>query len=186
VTRAEMQEVLREHHYTHSVPAGKSHYYCFDDVIVVFSIPANKNISSFFLGEPNIVWELARLWAPENHAHNLLTTVLSKAVTAFRQEEPTCQALVSYADPNVGHEGYVYKAASWVALGRSEERRYYRGANGEVVSRRKFHSGSHGMTKQEIEAQGFTEFKLPGKLRYGKGFTRKARRQLKDLQERTR
>lgn len=161
-------------HYTHSVPSGKSYYFRYDSAIVVFSIPANQNIAKFALGVEANVWELSRLWAPDGHRKNLLTQAISAAVAAFRKVEPTAQALVSYADPNVGHLGGVYKAASWIPLGQCEETRAYRGMSGEIVARRKFHSGSHSMRKAEIEALGYKELKLPGKWRFVKPLTKRA------------
>lgn len=169
-------ETIKRHHYTHSVPSGKRLAYTFEDAIVLFAIPANKNISSWLLGRPNVVWELARLWAPDGHRANLLTEALAAAVRRFRVEHPTVEALVSYADPNAGHLGGVYRAASWVYLGQCEESRNYRGPGGEIVSRRAFHSGSRSLRKAEIEALGYAELKLPGKHRFARGLTRKARR----------
>ena len=81
--------------------------------------PANKNIANFLLGWPGNVWELARLWAPDGHAKNLLTQAISAAVALIcKLESP--DALVSYADPNAGHKGGVYRAASWLYSGRSK------------------------------------------------------------------
>ena len=162
-------------HYAHSVPSGKSYYFCCAGVFYIFAIPANRNISRFLLGSDNGVWELSRMWASDNHKPNALTQGLAIAVAGLRRAQPGIEALVSYADPNVGHEGYVYRAASWAYLGQCEEGRYYRDKAGQVVSRRKFHSGSSGMKKADIEALGYTELKLPGKHRYAKGLTRKAR-----------
>ena len=164
---------IRERHYTHSVPSGKSYYLRFEDALVVWSIPANKNIASFLLRGPGSVWELARLWAPDGHERNLLTRAISAAVDAIRRLEHP-DALVSYADPNVGHRGGVYRAASWLYHGQSEEARAYRGPNGEVVSRRAFHSGKRGMRKAEIEALGYQQLKLPGKERFVKPLSRRA------------
>lgn len=168
------QFMIEKCHYAHSLPSGKTYYFCAAGAFFAFSIPANKNISSFLLGEPGKVWELARMWASDSHKPNALTQGLAIAVAGLRAIEPV-EALVSYADPNVGHEGHVYRAASWVYLGRSEEGRYYRDAAGQVVSRRKFHSGARSMTKAEIEALGYAELKLPGKHRFARGLTRKAR-----------
>src|SRR5579859_8203262 len=91
-------ETIRTHHYTHSVPSGKSHYFQFDSVIVVWSIPANKNIAKFILKQSGNVWELSRLWAPDGHEKNLLTQAISAAVSFIKQKEKP-DALVSYADP---------------------------------------------------------------------------------------
>ena len=172
------QAQIITNHYTRSVPSGKSRYYAVGDAIVVFSIPANKNISRWLVGEDNAVWELARLWAPDGHEPNLLTRAVAAAVKALRAEEPRIAALVSYADPNVGHEGGVYRAASWAYLGQCEETRAYRGPAGEIVSRRAFHSGSRSLRKAEIEALGFVQLKLAGKHRFARGLTAKARRRI--------
>ena len=176
--RKDLERLIIGNHYTRSVPSGKSLYCVHEDAVVVFAIPANKNISRWLLADDNLVWELARLWAPDGHRRNLLTEALSVAVSDFRQAVPYAQALVSYADPNVGHQGYVYRAASWVPMGRCEETRAYRGINGEVVSRRSFHSGKKSLSKAEIEALGFVQLKLPGKLRFARGLTKKARKRI--------
>jgi hypothetical protein len=170
--RASAIEMLCRHHYTHSVPSGKSHYFRFESALVCLSIPANKNIARF-LGVEN-VWELSRLWAPNGHEHSLLTQAIShtsRAIAAL--EHPDC--LVSYADPNASHLGGVYRAASWSYWGQCEESRAYRASDGSLLARRKFHSGKWGLTKAQIEAKGFVELRLPGKHRFIKPLTKAAR-----------
>ena len=166
---------IKAGHYTRSVPSGKSHYVRFGAAIVVWSIPANKNIARFILGYDGNVWELSRLWAPDGHERNLLTQAISAAVGDIRRLEKPA-ALVSYADPNVGHHGGVYRAASWIYHGRSEEVRAYRGVDGRLIARRAFHSGGKSMKKAEIEALGYVELKLPGKERFVKPLSRRARK----------
>jgi hypothetical protein len=170
-----LKQLILDNHYTHSLPSGKSHYIQFESAVLVFSIPANKNIAKFILGRKGNVWELARLWAPDGHRKNLLTEALKVGVAIFRKLEPTTDALVSYADPNEGHTGGVYRAASWVFLGQCEESRNYVDSAGRRFARRKFHAGRRNMTKKEIEASGFKEVKLPGKFRFAKGLTKSAK-----------
>lgn len=175
--RAIMQETIRRNHYTRSVPSGKSHYVQFGDAIVVWAIPANKNIAKFILGWQGNVWELSRLWAPDGHERNLLTQAISAAVKVIvHLERP--DALVSYADPNAGHTGGVYRAASWLYHGKSEEVRTYRAQDGTTVARRAFHSGRKGLRKAEIEALGYNEEKLPGKERFVRPLSKQAVRAL--------
>jgi hypothetical protein len=169
---------IRRNHYTRSVPSGKSHYVGFCDALVVWSLPANKNIAQFVLGWPGNVWELSRLWAPDGHKKNLLSQAISAAVGIIQQLEHP-DALVSYADPNVGHRGGVYRAASWIYHGKSEEVRTYRDLNGKMFARRSFHSGKLSMTKADIEARGYCEIRLPGKERFIKPLTKRARRALR-------
>ena len=122
------------------------------------------------------VWELARLYAPDGHEKNLLTRAISAGVSAIRRLENP-DALVSYADPNVGHQGGVYRAASWLYHGKCDKTRMYQ-RNGHTVARRAFHSGANGMTKAQIEADGWREIYQPGKHRFVKPLTRKARKAL--------
>lgn len=175
------EKQVREKHYTHSVPSGKTHFLRYESAIISYSIPANPNAKSFFLGE-NIegeVWELSRLWAPDDHRHNLLTQAISRSLTVLVEIEPSVVACIAYADPNVGHSGGVYRAASWMYCGQSEEGRYYQDEDGQVVSRRKFHSGNEHLTKDEILDYGYTETKRAGKQRFAKGMTKKARKHLR-------
>jgi hypothetical protein len=171
--RKSAEQTIRERHYTKTVPSGKSYYVQFNDALVVWSIPANKNIAKFVLGWPGSVWELSRLWAPDGHARNLLTQAISAAVKIIKEMEQP-DALVSYADPNVGHTGGVYRAASWIFHGQSEEVRAYRWLDGSIASRRAFHSGNRAMKKAEIEALGYVELKLQGKLRFLRPVSKRA------------
>lgn len=173
-------------HYTHSVPSGKSRYFLFDEAIIVFSLPANNNVSRFLLGaagHPGNTWELSRLWAPDGHEPNLLTRAISQSAAAFHEAEPDALALISYADPNVGHAGGIYRAASWIYLGQVEDGRYYRSPDGQVVPRRKFHSGKGFTRKPGILDLGFTELTLPGRHRFAKGLTPGARRLIRKQQQ---
>jgi hypothetical protein len=178
IPRRWAERTIREHHYTRTIPSGKSYYVKYEDALIVWSVPANKNIAAFLLGQPGNVWELSRLWAPDGHRPNLLTEAISAAVKIIVAIERP-DALVSYADPNAGHSGGVYRAASWIEHGRCEESRAYLSPDGNVVARRAFHSGSTGMTKAQIEARGFKQLKLAGKIRFVKPITSRAKHTLR-------
>ena len=172
--RKAAERLIVENHYTHCVPSGKSIYVRFGSAIVVWSIPANKNIARFLLGFDGKVWELARLWAPDGHEKNLLTQAISFAVRVVEKAERP-DALVSYADPQMGHGGGVYRAASWLFHGQSDESRNYVHEDGRRVARRAFHSGGKAMKKADIEKLGWREVKQPGKLRYVKPLSKRAK-----------
>jgi hypothetical protein len=177
-SRTEAIVTVERHHYAHSVSSGKTYWFSFGAALIAWSIPANNNVSKFLIGKPKLVWELSRLWAPDGHESNLLTQAIASSLKVFRQLEPSVAAVVSYADPNVGHEGGVYRAASWLYCGQCEEGRYYVDSEGQVVSRRKFHSGSKYLSKAEIEAKGFQQLRKPGKHRYAKGLCKWSRKEL--------
>jgi hypothetical protein len=99
--RRALADRVRQNHYAGNVPSGKSFYFEYEDAIVVYSIPANR-ISQGLLGKPNAVLELARLWAPDGHRPNLLTEAISASARWVREREPTCEAVISYADSAAG------------------------------------------------------------------------------------
>jgi hypothetical protein len=168
------QATILRHHYMHSVPSGKSIYVAYETALVVWSIPANCNIGKFLLWEGAKVWELSRLWAPDGHHPALLTMAISAAIGIINAiERPAL--LVSYADPNAGHTGGVYRAASWIFDGQTDSIRMY-SRDGSEVPRRAFHSGSRGLTKAQIEALGFVEVYRPGKYRFIKPLSHRAKR----------
>ncbi len=176
----EMRHLICANHYARSIPSGENIFTQFEDAVLVFSRPANKNVSRWLLGDDNLVWELSRMWAPNGHRRNLLTEAIAVCVHDFinaakRISSGHCEALISYADPNVGHEGTIYRAASWTYLGQSDENRYYIGPSRTVTSRRKFHSSKTSLTKSEILERGFSQFNRPGKHRFAKGLSRFAR-----------
>lgn len=176
--RDEAIATVEQYHYAHSVSSGKTYWFSYGTAHVAWSIPANNNVSNFLIGKPKLVWELSRLWAPNDHGPNLLTQAIASTLRAFRQLEPRVAAVVSYADPNVGHEGGIYRAASWLYCGQCEEGRYYVDSAGQVVARRKFHSGSKYLSKAEIEARGYRQLKKPGKHRYALGLRKWSRKEL--------
>lgn len=176
-------EMIEARHYLRSVSSGKTHYFGHGGAVVSISLPANPNIGRFLLGRPGLVWELTRLWAEDGHERDLLTRAIARATRWFRGIEADVDALVSYADPNANHTGHVYRAASWVYTGESEESRAYIGPDGEIVARRKFHSGNSYFVKAEIEQMGFQEIRGPGKHRFAFALNRWARRDIRNRWE---
>jgi hypothetical protein len=177
-------ETIGAFHYTRSVPSGKSYFFRYEDALVVYSLPANFNIGRFLFGTqedaPWRVWELARLWAPDGHRRDLLTEAISKATGQLRLYERDVDAVVSYADPNVGHSGHIYRAASWIEHGQSDENRGWRHVDGgPFVARRAFHSAGAHMNKADVEALGYVAVKLEGKHRFVRLLSHRAKRAFK-------
>jgi hypothetical protein len=170
-------DCIRRFHYSHSVPSGKSYYVQHGPAYVVWSIPANNNLAKFILGKTGNVWELSRLWAPDGHEPNLLTQAISAAVGIIQTLERP-DALVSYADRLHKHHGGIYRAASWIYHGRTDDCRGWI-KDGQWVARRKFHSGKKFLTKPEIEALGYVQCNKEGKERFVKPLSRHAKRHIK-------
>jgi hypothetical protein len=185
LSEREMRQIIATKHYTQSLPSGESIFTQHRGVIAVFSRPANKNISRWLLDDDNLVWELSRLWAPDGHEPNLLTQALPKLIESFlwglaHQGISLPKAIISFADPNAGHSGGIYRAASWIDLGNSEESRVYQTHDGKIIPRRAFHQGKKFLRKKEIEACGFIELHRPGKRRFAKPLNRWARKKIEN------
>lgn len=66
--------------------------------------------------------ELNRLVTNDNLDKNALSYFVSQCLNQL--PKPTC--IVSYADPNEGHYGYIYQATNWIYTGESSAKyRYY-------------------------------------------------------------
>ena len=157
----------------------------YGNALVVWCLPANKHLARFILGWNGSLWELSRLWAPDGHEKNLLTQAISAAVKRLVEIEHP-DAVVSYADPNAGHLGGIYRAASWVSHGQSEEVRAWRKGDGPMVARRAFHSGGSWLNKPDIEELGYTQLNLPGKHRFVRPLSRRARKAIETILFKTR
>ena len=68
-------------------------------------------------------WELSRLWIDDKMPCNTESWFISKTIALIRKEHPEVEALVSFADPEAGHVGTIYKAANWVMEGVQDEER---------------------------------------------------------------
>lgn len=86
--------------------------------IIVFALPPRETAKRYGAA----TWELARLWVDDSVPANAETWLIARAVRYVRH----CCAvdvLVSYADPSVGHDGVIYRAANWVDDGRTDQER---------------------------------------------------------------
>lgn len=68
-------------------------------------------------------WELARLWVDDSEPRNTESWFLARVVALVRRLCPTVRCLVSYADPSVGHQGTIYRAANWQEDGHTDAER---------------------------------------------------------------
>ena len=87
--------------------------------IIVFALPPRET-SKRYGGE---TWELARLWIDDKVPQNGETWLIGKAIRFIRKNHQSIKVIVSYADPSAGHSGTIYKAANWIADGRTDQER---------------------------------------------------------------
>lgn len=88
--------------------------------IVVFSLPPRETGQRYASA---VTWELSRLWIDDGVPRNAESWLLAQAVRHVRRNHPDVRCLVSYADPSVGHQGTIYRAAGWRADGWTDQGR---------------------------------------------------------------
>jgi hypothetical protein len=113
-----------------------SRSYCFglfeNDILVgvcTFGFPPNymfNNGKCVFNTYRILTLELNRLITNDDLPKNTLSFFVSQSLKQLPQ--PCC--IVSYADPNSGHYGYIYQATNWIFTGDSTPKHKYHFADG--------------------------------------------------------
>ena len=127
---------------------------------------------------PQQVKELLRIALNGHDAP--LTRIISMALALFKRDAPEVELLISYADPDVGHHGGIYQAASWIYVGKSARKRVY------VVKGERLHNRTvrHRWATEDMEwirryvDPDATQRLLPPKHKYAFGLNRRVKKQL--------
>ena len=64
--------------------------------------------------ENNEVLELTRLWIADDYGQNIESWFIGQSFRFIKNNYPQVKCLISYADPNVGHQGSIYQATNWL------------------------------------------------------------------------
>lgn len=116
IRRRECKEWLLGKHYAKRIPPISYAFGLFTDDILqgicTFGIPASR----FDVGiQP---YELNRLVVNDGLEKNALSYFVSQCLRNFPEEA----IIVSYADTNQGHHGYIYQATNWLYTGSIDVR----------------------------------------------------------------
>lgn len=154
-------EWLLYKHYAHRIPHIMYSYGLFTDKklsgVCTFGIPASS--FSFEL-QP---LELNRLVVNDGLPKNTLSYFVNQSLKSLPQNT----IVVSYADPNQNHHGYIYQATNWIFTGKGSAESTYK-VNGEIVHRKNIYNRYGTSSVPELEKRGFKIEKIPqeGKYRY--------------------
>lgn len=159
-------------HYSHSMPAGR--LVClgvweFERFVgsLVFGRGASSEIGSpFGLGQEHIS-ELCRIALSVHHSP--VSRVLSIAIRLLRKQSPSLRAIISYSDPEHGHDGRgVYAAAGWMYMGCTNRESLIR-LNGQLLHPRtvasRYRTRSIEWLRQHVDGEATHVRTLP-KFRY--------------------
>ena len=88
--------------------------------IMTIGKPASPQLCNGICGIDNskYVYELNRLCINDNLEKNVLSFFVSKSLKLINEN----MILVSYADTQMNHNGYIYQATNWIYTGATKER----------------------------------------------------------------
>lgn len=166
------KDLIVENHYSHTIPqAIKYRFGLYNNKellgVAIFSVPANRYTITSAVDTDNqsIGVELARVWTSNDSPKNFESRVLAMC---FKEVKKQYQVIVSYADPNFGHQGYLYQALNGLYLGQTNpEPRYI--VDGKLITRRGLGRSKGDTEKEHIQrllTQGASKVKMKGKHKY--------------------
>lgn len=167
-----ISHLIEKEHYLHSMPAVPR--YCFGvyldgDLVGAAVFTAGARLGHNVLSaRPGDVVTLARLWLSDDLPPNSESRVLGYLVRWLRKNTAH-KAILSYADPVMGHLGGIYQAVGWLYLGTTESDAMLDTGDGELVHCRtaydRFGSNSVAMLRRTGLPEAHWVHR-PGKHRY--------------------
>ena len=123
VDRKDVREFIEEHHYSHNINGLRSNY-CFgmfnrDGTLVgamMYGHFAMAGVWKKYAEHPEDVIELRRLVLIDDTPRNAESYFIGKTIR-WLKKNTSIKTIVSYADPNYGHAGVIYRATNFVHVG---------------------------------------------------------------------
>jgi hypothetical protein len=166
--------LIESNHYSHKIPQAIKYrfgLYIKDKLkgVAIFSVPANMyTFTSMFEGESqHIGVELSRFFTYDDTPKNFESYCLSQCFKYIKNNSQY-DLIVSYADPNFGHIGYLYQSLNADYTGKTNsEIRYL--IDGQLITRRGLGRKKGDSEKDHVErliASGAEKVKMEGKHKY--------------------
>lgn len=116
-------------HYSKAVPAGKLVKFGVWENgkfigAVIYGRGATPNLGRPYGLEQTEICELVRV-ALDKHV-TPVSQIVSETLRQLRQSNPGLRLVVSFADPDQGHSGGIYKAGNWLFTGTSAPAKFFR------------------------------------------------------------
>lgn len=128
ISYKETKKWILEKHYAHRIPSIKFSFGLFIgntlEGIITYGIPPSMYLASSICGEQykDDVLELNRLVINSNVPKNSASFLVANSMNLLPKKK---WIIVSFADSNIGHIGYVYQATNFIYTGLSSESEGY-------------------------------------------------------------
>lgn len=149
-------EFLERHHYIgYGRRATASYVVCLSGIVIAvakFTYPIRMEVTSSMKVEHGKCLELDRLCIhPSYHKKNFASWILARVAKFIKLDHPEVTTLVSFADPEAGHDGTVYKAANWTELGKTSRSFVYVDADGRKLHKKTVYNAAKSRRMKEAE-----------------------------------
>lgn len=158
-------------HYAHRIPLIQFAYALYNKELLqqgicTYGPPArrlNDGYGIFGPEHPTPTYELNRLVVNEGLPENILSFFVSK--TFDLMPKPSC--LVSYADGNEGHHGYIYQSLNWLFTGQTKTKPvFFNTKTGKTVHARTVVSQNGSQAFDNLPEHIRVDWEDEGKYRY--------------------
>lgn len=178
---------LLKKHYAHRIPVIIECFGLYDKntllAVCTFSPPARMLNNGYGCFENMEIkgFELSRLCITEKHENNLLSHFVSMVLNEMKIKYAPC-FIVSYADSNMNHHGYIYQSTNWIYTGMSGKEKKYKTKDGKEIHGRTIVQKLGSRSEEIINNKVDISYQL-GKYRYFYflGSSRECKRMKKDF-----
>lgn len=175
---------LLNKHYAKRVPSISYSFGLYDDDkilqgVCTFGFPPNQeynNGACVFANKISVLTlELNRLVVNDGLPKNTLSYFVSGCLKLL--PKPSC--IVSYADPNNGHHGYIYQATNWIYTGTSTPKFVYTFEDGSTFDIRRGIDKKGKIIKRERVLSTHRYFKFLGNKKQAKEMLKNLKYEIK-------
>jgi len=152
--------------------------------VVIFSRGASSNLLKPYGIEQSDGCELTRVALDKHTAE--VSKIIKIAIIFLKKHNPGLKLIVSFADPQYGHNGGIYQAGNWVYCGDTQPGKEYWFENKRLHSRQVSEKGfniQQGQVRKTIKPSQCNVIKTPGKYRYLMPLNKKMRKQILPLSQ---
>lgn len=162
------KDIIIKYHYSHAFPAAELCLGFYVDgklnTVIVYGKSATSKMADSLPGK---YLELVRLFSFDWAGKNMESYCIGKSIKYIQKNHNDIKVLVSFADPEQGHNGTIYQATNWLYCGKSQPDEWYI-VDGEKIHPRSMVAryGTRGEKKLHQLGIKYERKKLHGKHRY--------------------
>ena len=151
---------------------------------VIFSRGASSNLLKPYGLEQTEGCELTRVALSKHSAS--VTKIISIAIKLLKKENPKLRLIVSFADPQYGHNGGIYQGGNWLYCGETAKSKEYWHNGKRLHSRQVSEKGwniQHGAKRKTIKPSDCQIINTKGKYRYLMPLDKEMAKQIESLRK---